>query len=281
MSSVRFYTFLVFTLFAGNVFAASLLQQQSFPKTAGDLSFIQTIELKQEGYEPWESEYDLNGRCISGCLYPGITIKEEFDIARQHTAEAWARAQQYMISKQQVEQTTLQPDTTQIKNNINSDTQKIVSAMKQPQQVRCNPSNSNTPVGQKLPFGLPLTGNPKVTSGFGGRIHPVTGKLSGHKGIDFSAVIGTNVFSPADGTVESVWTDSTCGNGLKISHANGYETMYCHLNRVLVKEGENVSAGCKVAETGNTGRTTGPHLHYAIKESGSFVNPNNWIYARY
>lgn len=283
MKNVRFYAFLVCIFFIKSSLGASLLQQQSFPKTADDLTFIQTIELKQEGYEPWESEYDANGRCISGCLYPGITIQEEFDIARQHTEEAWVRAQQYMQMQQPTQYLPQQQPVKQEKTDTLSDAtvNKIVDVINKTQQPRCSPSNSDISFGQKLPFGLPLTGSPRITSSFGGRIHPVTGKPSGHKGIDFSAVVGTNVFSPADGTVESVWTDSTCGNGLKISHANGYETLYCHLNKVLVKEGESVDAGCKVAETGNTGRTTGPHLHYAIKENGNFINPANWIYAQY
>ena len=69
-------------------------------------------------------------------------------------------------------------------------------------------------------------------------------------------------------------------NGLKIEHGNKYETVYCHLSKVTVRKGERVEAGCKVAETGNSGRTTGPHLHYGIKEDGDYVDPQNWVNAK-
>lgn len=269
MKIISLGKFFLVAIFCVNAYGASLLQQQTFPKTVNDLTFIQKVALKQEGYEPWETEYDAEGRCISGCTYPGITIQEEFDMARQHTAQAWSRAQQYLAQQKQLQQAS-----------VNTNAQKIASSVKQTSFTRCSPSNTNIDTNQMLPFGLPLIGNPRITSGYGERIHPVTGNLSGHLGIDLAAAIGTDVFSPANGTVSSVWKDATCGNGLKISHTDGYETVYCHLNKVVVKNGDRVYAGCKIAETGNTGRTTGPHLHYAIKENGGYIDPTNWALVR-
>ena len=244
-------------------YCASLLQPQSFPKTVNDLTFVQKVALKQDAYEPWETIYDNSGRCVSGCAYQGITIQEDMAMSNRHTIDAWNRVQQY-ISTQQSQQSQ-QPQkigsTTQITSSVRS----------------CVPSNTDTPEHQKLPFGIPLIGDKKITSGYGLRYHPVTGEKSKHSGVDLAASVGTDVFSPADGTVTDVWTDATCGNGLKISHAADHETVYCHLNKVVVNPGDRVDAGCKVAETGNTGRTTGPHLHYAVKENGSYVNPISWI----
>ena len=207
--------------------AASLLQPQSFPKTSADIGFIDRVVIQQEGYEPWEKEYDRNGNCISGCTYPGLTIQDDLELSRQRTENAWMQTQQYL------------------------------------RQQRLS--------SQQTPSGI------TAASKYGARTHPVTGNLSKHEGVDFSAVIGTDVFTPANGTVAAVWSDSTCGNGLRISHANGYETVYCHLNKVVVNKGDKVEAGCKVAETGNTGRTTGPHLHYGIKAGGDYIDPMNWI----
>ena len=78
-------------------------------------------------------------------------------------------------------------------------------------------------------------------------------------------------------TVAAVWTDATCGNGLRITHSDGYETVYCHLSQSLVKQGEHVDAGCSVAKTGNSGRTTGPHLHYGIKYNGQYIDPTKMV----
>ncbi len=276
MKNISFYIFAALFVIFGTAEGASLLQPKSFPKTADDLTFIQSVALKQEGYEPWETIYDDKGRCISGCLYPGITIQEDLALAEERTAMAWNLAQQYIQTDYQ-QYTSYQPQP-QVDKTVpqNSDLQNIVTAVQQPQRG-CAPANVNIPINQRTPFGLPLLGKPIVTSGFGGRIHPVTGEQSGHWGIDLAATVGTNVFSPANGTVAAVWTDSTCGNGLRIQHSDGYETVYCHLNKVFVKNGETVKAGCKVAETGNTGRTTGPHLHYGIKQQGGFINPTKWI----
>ena len=279
MKNIRLIGVFILVVSSGTLQAASLLQPTSFPKTAEDLSFIQDVQLQQDGYEPWETLYDTDGRCISGCLYPGITIDEDIRIAQEHTAQAWARAQQYL--NQQQSQNTEQP-VQQISEFVQSahEWTQPQQPLSQPVKPRCSPVNSSIPENQIMPFGMPLLGNPRITSRFGSRIHPVTGQPSTHKGVDFSASIGTSVFSPASGIVSSVWTDSSCGNGLKIKHSNKYETVYCHLSKVTVRKGERVEAGCKVAETGNSGRTTGPHLHYGIKEDGDYVDPQNWVNAK-
>ena len=279
MKNIRLIGVFILIVSSGTLQAASLLQPTSFPKTAEDLSFIQDVQLQQDGYEPWETLYGKDGRCISGCLYPGITIDEDIRIAQEHTAQAWARAQQYL--NQQQSQNAEQP-VQQISEFVQSahEWTQPQQPLSQPVKPRCSPVNSSIPENQIMPFGIPLLGNPRITSRLGSRIPPVTAQPSTHKGVDFSASIGTSVFSPASGTVSSVWTDSSCGNGLKIKHGNKYETVYCHLSKVTVRKGERVEAGCKVAETGNSGRTTGPHLHYGIKEDGDYVDPQNWVNAK-
>lgn len=141
----------------------------------------------------------------------------------------------------------------------------------------CIPRKYDIPAGQTEPVGEPLMGTPQITSSYGFRKHPITGEQNGHKGIDFYTPIGTSVFSTASGTVAAVWNDDTCGNGIKILHSNGYETIYCHLSKQLVAVGDKVSAGCEIAKTGNTGMSSGPHLHYSIKYNGNYTDPKNWI----
>lgn len=115
----------------------------------------------------------------------------------------------------------------------------------------------------------------RFTSGYGPRTHPVTGqKGKMHYGIDIAAPTGTPILSPADGTVAQVINDSTCGGGLVIDHPGGVQTVYCHASRVLVKLGQKVTQGQHVADVGNTGRSTGAHLHFGTKKNGKRVNPN-------
>lgn len=276
MKCIRFMFFTTVICLGHTVYAASLLQPQSFPKTSADIGFIEKVVLKQEGYEPWEKEFDSSGRCISGCAYSGVTIQEVLKSSEQHTAQAWAQTQAY-LRQQQLSQQNANNIYTGRRQQPEDLAQAINNWVAQQNKRTCAVFNPATPVGQTIPFGTPLKGTPRITSVYGARTHPVTGNPSVHEGVDFSATVGTDVFSPANGTVASVWSDSTCGNGLRISHTNGNETVYCHLNKVVVKKGDAVEAGCKVAESGNSGRTTGPHLHYAIKQNGDYVDPTNWI----
>lgn len=127
--------------------------------------------------------------------------------------------------------------------------------------------------GQGKPLGWPVVKEGNITSRFGRRLHPATGNWHNHRGIDIAMAQGTQVFSTADGTVANVWKDAACGNGLVIKHLDGYETVFCHLDKVVVAQGANVSKGQYIALSGNTGRSTGPHLHYAIKKDGVYINP--------
>lgn len=242
--------------------AASFLQPQKFPGVFNDASFVTRVNVLAQGYEPWESEFDSSGRCVRGCAYHGITIEDELKAMQNKTNQVIEDLQQNGVL-----QHMYSPQAT-VQNLIaNTPTNQIVQA------VSCKPNQTMIPSGQKLPLGEPVMGKPSITSPFGRRVHPVTNKVHNHNGVDFGVARGTLVFSPANGVVANVWVDDTCGRGVKISHADGYETLYCHLDNVVVSVGDNVSAGCQIAVSGNTGRSTGPHLHYAIKKDGTFIDP--------
>lgn len=115
-----------------------------------------------------------------------------------------------------------------------------------------------------------------ITSKFGNRIHPVTGASEFHNGVDVAAVQGTAVISPAGGIVSNVYYNSLGGNQLIIDHTE-IVTGYAHLNAVLVKVGDKVTAGQKIAIVGSTGQSTGAHLHFTLRKGGNLVNPLDYF----
>lgn len=251
--------------------ASSFLTAENFPSTFSDLSFTERIEVKRAGYEAWESEYDANGRCVTNCAYVGMTIETELQGLQRQTEIATARASAYQSAHINTTATT----TTQVPVVVTPTN--IQSTNVPVSNVRCTPSNESIPVGQTIPLGEPLIGTPRITSGFGQRIHPTLKKQSVHNALDFSAPTGTNIYSPAVGTIDATWYNERCGNGLRIKHGEGFSTVYCHLSEYSVKKGDAVAAGCPVAKTGNTGTSTGPHLHYEVHLDGKPVNPTKFI----
>jgi len=126
---------------------------------------------------------------------------------------------------------------------------------------------------QKAPFALPLRGNFRYTSGFGMR----WGRM--HKGTDFAAPHGTPIYATADGVVTHAGWLSGYGRLVKIQHEFGIETRYAHNSKLFVKKGQRVSRGQKISAMGNTGRSTGTHLHYEVRVGGKAVNPMIYIKA--
>lgn len=278
-------------LCCGHAANNSLLTAQKFPKTFDDLSFVSKIQVLAQGYEPWESEYDDAGNCISGCAYQSLTLDEELMNIEKSTQRAMKelRDSGYLPVAQPTVTGTSNVQffpVTDVKVQENAYVNNKVLTPKYDvpvtvnpivNSVRCSPNNPKIQSGQVVPRGEPVANDARISSPFGKRVHPTTGKVHVHHGVDLAVPMGTDVFSPAQGVVASVTNDSTCGNGLRISHSMGYETKYCHLDKVLVSKGDSVGAGCLVAKSGNSGRSTGPHLHYAIMKDGEPINPSELI----
>jgi murein DD-endopeptidase MepM/ murein hydrolase activator NlpD len=112
-----------------------------------------------------------------------------------------------------------------------------------------------------------------VTSRFGNRVHPVLGYRKAHEGVDYGAPTGTPVWAVGDGQVRQSGWNGGCGKSVTLRHRNGYETVYCHLSAVAVSAGKPVSQKQIIGYVGATGLATGPHLHYAVKRGGAFMNP--------
>lgn len=136
--------------------------------------------------------------------------------------------------------------------------------------------NFYTPEGSSLDPAFarrPFEGNYRLSSNFNPqRKHPVTGRVSPHNGTDFAMPIGTPITAPATGRVERIGNHHAAGRFVVIRHDNGYRTRYLHLSKPLVSKGERVEMGERIALSGNSGRSTGPHLHYEVIVDNSPVN---------
>jgi len=116
--------------------------------------------------------------------------------------------------------------------------------------------------------------NPIVSSSYGSRIDPFTGKLGYHKGLDYKIPSGTEVFSSEAGTVLSTGFSKDLGNFVLVNHENSFQTLYGHLTQSIVKAGDKIEKNSLIAYSGNTGRVTGSHLHFAIKKNNQFIDPS-------
>jgi murein DD-endopeptidase MepM/ murein hydrolase activator NlpD len=116
-----------------------------------------------------------------------------------------------------------------------------------------------------------------VTSPFGSRISPITGKIQFHEGMDIAAQIGTPVFATADGVVIKAGSEASYGDMVELSHGYGLKTIFGHNSRLNVKPGQHVKRGDIIAYVGDTGSSTGPHLHYEVRVNGLPVNPVHYL----
>jgi murein DD-endopeptidase MepM/ murein hydrolase activator NlpD len=121
--------------------------------------------------------------------------------------------------------------------------------------------------------------NPRISSGFGYRRDPFTGRRQFHSGIDYPGRRGTPIIATADGKIDKIDFNGRLGWYVMIDHGYGLQTLYGHLNRKpQIKLGTRVKRGAKIGEMGRTGRSTAPHLHYSVLKNGEFENPKHYIF---
>ena len=123
----------------------------------------------------------------------------------------------------------------------------------------------------------PLSVSGTITSYFGERTSPTDGASTNHKGIDISVPVGTSVLASKSGTVVTAAYSASAGNYIALYHGDGVYSYYMHCSSLSVGVGQTVSAGKQIALSGNTGISTGPHLHFAIFANGVYVNPLNYV----
>ena len=128
---------------------------------------------------------------------------------------------------------------------------------------------------KKMPLGFPIY--TEISSLYGKRVDPLNGKIGFHEGIDFKGDTGDKVRSTGDALVKSAGYKPGYGNCIVLLHGNGYETMYAHLSKKLVARGDQVKRGQVIGLVGNSGRSTGSHLHYEVRHWGKPINPLKYM----
>ncbi|MZI93157.1 peptidoglycan DD-metalloendopeptidase family protein [Vibrio sp. CAIM 722] len=129
----------------------------------------------------------------------------------------------------------------------------------------------------QIPSGAPVKEG-RISSGYGKRVHPVTGVVKFHRGQDFAVNIGTPIYAPADGVVEVTRpSNQDSGNYLRIQHSFGFTSSYSHMSKFSTKMGDFVHKGDLIGYSGNTGLTSGPHLHYEIRFVGRSLDPKPFV----
>ncbi len=119
----------------------------------------------------------------------------------------------------------------------------------------------------------------RIASGYGYRIHPIYKTSIMHTGIDFTAPIGTEIYSTGNGVVQKVEREGRgYGNNVVINHGFGYETLYAHMSKIAVRQGQRVVRGDIIGYVGSTGSSTGPHCHYEVIKNGSKIDPINYFF---
>ncbi|MEM6499603.1 MAG: peptidoglycan DD-metalloendopeptidase family protein, partial [Pseudomonadota bacterium] len=139
--------------------------------------------------------------------------------------------------------------------------------------------NQLTDILDNIPLSSPLNVSRRQTSGFGIRRDPFNGRAASHHGLDFAAAWASPIVATAPGTVRFAGRRSGFGRTVEIDHGNGFITRYAHMNKVKVRKGQKVKLHQKIGELGNSGRSTGPHLHYEILYRGKPRDPEKFIEA--
>jgi murein DD-endopeptidase MepM/ murein hydrolase activator NlpD len=118
----------------------------------------------------------------------------------------------------------------------------------------------------------------RLTSPFGQRVDPISGKISSHGGLDLAAPLGTEVYAAREGQVVETSQDAIYGNYIIIKHDNDWVSLYGHLSKIEVKQGQRVAVGAFIGKVGSTGRSTGPHLHFELRQSGTAQDPGKYLF---
>lgn len=166
-------------------------------------------------------------------------------------------------------------DTKRVEDSLIQILKRNLSLQKVELQKKFKPKEETILSPKKIM--MPVKNTLNLSSGFGNRFHPIFGRLKFHNGIDIKAQY-EDVFAVMDGIItESGWDHKGGGNYIKVLHHNRFETAYLHLSEKYYRAGELVKAGFIIGKSGNTGNSTGPHLHFSVKEFGRFINPLNFL----
>lgn len=132
-----------------------------------------------------------------------------------------------------------------------------------------------------IPAGNPLEREIEVNSFYGARKHPIHKVLKFHRGIDLEGSTGEYVVSSGDGVVAETGFQPDLGYFVKVRHKYGFESLYGHLSKIIVKKGQEIQKNTRIGKVGATGKVTGPHLHYTLKKNGEYLDPFDFLFMKF
>lgn len=190
---------------------------------------------------------------------------------REEEIQILLEKQQVLIDKITADESTAQKAYAAAEKKYEEEERKAQEEIR-----RSSYTYSGTYSGGK--FAWPAPSGSRITSPFGYRTHPITGKKGSlHRGIDIATAYGTDIIAAEDGIVTVAKYNSSYGRYVSINHGNGYTTLYAHNSRLLVSAGQTVKRGQVIAKAGSTGNSTGPHCHFEVSYNGNLQNPLNYL----
>ena len=145
------------------------------------------------------------------------------------------------------------------------------------ERARLEAENAQARVYNGGMFAWPCPGYTRISDEYGNRMHPILGIQKFHNGLDMAAPGGTAILAAYDGDVVGAAYNNSMGNYIMIDHGSGLYTIYMHCSALYVSKGQSVTKGQKIAAVGSTGRSTGNHLHFSVRQNGNYVNPWNYL----
>jgi len=216
------------------------------------------------------------------------TMQETYNTLEQHkkqledlnaslkSQEASAKAKQ---DEMEAEQDVINKKKKEIDKD-NKELEKMIDEFKAEADALVKEIQGLQSTGTKYTGGKmtwPAPGYTRITSEYGNRIHPVLKTKKFHAGMDIGVPSGNKIVAAASGKVIKAAYSGSYGNMVMVDHGGGIVTLYAHNTKLLVKTGDQVSAGQQIAVSGATGRVTGPHLHFEVRVNGNYVNPRNYL----
>lgn len=184
-------------------------------------------------------------------------------------------SRQSMLLVSRGEQTRLQQELLQDEAELKKQLDQFEKEAKDLEQVLLKLQSEGDYIGGIMNW--PVTGHTRISSPYGNRIHPILKTKRFHSGIDIPAPTGTNIVAAASGRVAFAGTQGGYGRTIILDHGGGIMTLYAHNSQLVVNEGDQVTQGSVIAKAGSTGMSTGPHLHFEVRENGKYVDPMPWL----